>query len=185
VVTVTVRLWPVLAVRGLLALLFGCVALAWPDVTVYALVLLFGAYALVDGVSRLLAVLRPVHPGGRRMAELTGGLLGIVLGIVTLLWPGATALALAVLIGVWAVLSGATEIWAAIRLRRVIAGELLLALIGLVSVLVGLLLVVRPDIGAVTVARVIGVYALVASALLLMLAWRVRRLELPPAAVIA
>jgi uncharacterized membrane protein HdeD (DUF308 family) len=174
---VTIRLWPLLAVRGLLASLFGVLALAWPGVTVYALVLLFGAYALVDGVGQLVAAARGRDDRRQRLAQMMGGVLGVGLGLLSLFWPGATAFALAILIGVWAITTGVAEIVAAVRLRRVIRGEVLLGLAGLASVIAGLLIVVRPDVAAVAIAQVIGVYALIYAALLIALALRVRRLE--------
>lgn len=105
-----------------------------------------------------------------------GGLLGIVAGIIALVWPAITALALAMLVGAWAVVTGAAEIAAAVRLRRRIRNELLLALAGLASVVASVVVLAWPAIGAVTIALVIGVYALVAGVFLLTLAARLRRL---------
>ncbi|MCW2584978.1 MAG: HdeD family acid-resistance protein, partial [Frankiales bacterium] len=117
------HLWPLLAGRALLAFAFGVLALAWPGITLYALVVLFGAWALVDGVSRLVTTIRAGADNDRRWPEILGGLAGIAVGVLTLVWPAVTALALTVLIAVWAIMIGVAETVAAIRWRRVLTGE--------------------------------------------------------------
>lgn len=164
-----------LAVRGAIAVIFGVLALLWPKATVLALALLFGAYALVDGVGMLVSGIR--QPGDRwqRTAQVLGGLLGVGAAIVTVIWPGVTAFVLVILIGAWAVVTGAMEIWAAIRLRRELTNEWLLAVVGVASVIAGVIILVRPDVGAIAIAQVIGIYALVAGVLMLISAWRLRK----------
>lgn len=170
------RLSLLLGLRGVLALAFGVLALAWPDLTVLALAILFGAYAFVDGVGLLVDALRQRQDGPRRAWAIVGGLLGVAAGVVTLLWPQITALVLVVLAGAWAIGTGIAEILVAVRLRRVLRGEWLLALAGAVSVLAGVLILARPAAGAVALGTVLGVYALLAGILLLFAAWRLRRL---------
>ncbi len=174
------RFWPVLALRGALAIAFGVIALLWPQVTTLALALLFGAYALLDGVGLLLGGFR--HPAGQRpdrthrLAHVVGGLLGITAGVLTAVWPDLTVLTLAVLAGAWAVVTGLVEIVAAVRLRQQIHGELLLAAAGLASVILGLLILVSPRSGALALAVVLGAYAPFVGVLLLAVALRLRRL---------
>jgi uncharacterized membrane protein HdeD (DUF308 family) len=168
------RNWWAVALRGLFAVLFGFAALAWPGITLAALVALFGAYALVDG---LFAIVSAVVNAGRQprwWALLLEGLLGVAAGIAAFVWPGITALVLLYVIAAWAIVTGIFEIVAAIRLRREIRGEWLLALGGLASVLFGLSLIVFPVAGALTVVWLIGAYALVFGVLLLVLAFRLR-----------
>jgi uncharacterized membrane protein HdeD (DUF308 family) len=118
------RLWPVLALRGVMAIIFGLFALLWPGITVFALALLFGAYALIDGVGLLAGAFR--HHRGQpvdrlhRLAHLAGGLLGIAAAALTILWPAITVLALAltVILGVYALVFGAVLLALALRLRR-------------------------------------------------------------------
>jgi uncharacterized membrane protein HdeD (DUF308 family) len=156
---------------------FGVVALIWPDITLRALVLLYGFYALVDGLLALAALL----VGGRLVADRRGwlvveGIAGIVAGVVSFLWPGITALVLLYLIAVWAIATGLLEVAVAIWLRRELRGEWLLALVGVVSVLFGVFLVVRPGEGAIAVVWALGLYALVFGVALVALGLRLRHL---------
>jgi uncharacterized membrane protein HdeD (DUF308 family) len=168
------RNWWTLALRGLVAVLFGVAAFAWPGLTLVALTLLFGVYALIDGAFALAAAIVGRPPGLLWWALLAEGLLGIGTGIVTLLWPGLTALALLYLIAAWAVATGAFEIAAAVRLRKEIEGEWLLALGGILSVGLGLALALKPGAGALALIWLIGAYALLFGILLLILAFRLR-----------
>ncbi|MER6032203.1 HdeD family acid-resistance protein [Streptomyces sp. NPDC001851] len=161
-----------LVLRGIAALLFGIAALVWPGVTVLALALLFGAYALVDGLALLASAFRKEGDHGHRLAHAVGGILGIAAGLITITWPGVTALALVTLVGAWAVITGIMEVWAAVRFRRELHHEWLLFLAGAASVIAGVLIWARPDVGVITVAQVIGLYALISGALVLGTAWR-------------
>jgi uncharacterized membrane protein HdeD (DUF308 family) len=172
--TLLSRYWWVLLLRGLLAILFGVLAYAWPGLTVRVLVLLFGAYALLDGVSALISAAGGVAPGTPRWLVVVRGLLGIAAGILTLLAPGVTAVVLLLYIAFWAVLSGVTEVAAAVRLRREIEGEGLLILGGLASVAFGVLLIARPAAGALAVVWLIAAYAIVYGVLLAALAFKVK-----------
>ncbi|MEW2285126.1 HdeD family acid-resistance protein [Streptomyces sp. NPDC047841] len=166
-------MWMLVA-RGTAALLFGVVALVWPGVTVLALALLFGVYALADGLALLVSAFRRQGDAAHRAAHATGGVLGAAAGVVSIAWPGVTVLALAALIGAWAVVTGSAEIWAAVRFRHELHHEWVLFLAGVVSVAAGVLVWVRPDVGALTIAQVIGVYALLSGALVLAAARRLR-----------
>ncbi|MFJ8945112.1 HdeD family acid-resistance protein [Streptomyces sp. NPDC102395] len=161
-----------LALRGAAALSFAVMALVWPEVTALALALLFGAYALVDGVTWLASALRRDGDRRHRLIHAVGGLLGVTAGLVSLAWPGVTALALVGLVGTWAVVTGVAEIWAAVRFRRELHHEGVLFLAGAASVIAGILVWARPDAGAVAIAQVTGVCALISGALVLAAAWR-------------
>src|SRR3954465_7255675 len=143
------RNWWVLAVRGALAVLFGLLALIWPGITVLALVLLFGAYALVDGVMALYtALFDRGRLGGRGAGWLVlEGVAGVLAAIGAAVWPGITALVLLYLIAAWALVTGVSEILTAIRLRQEIQGEWLLALSGVLSIVFGLLAFLLPHRG--------------------------------------
>jgi uncharacterized membrane protein HdeD (DUF308 family) len=170
--------WRAVAARGVAAVLFGLLALVWPGITLGALVLLFGAFALVDGAMMLAAALTGARDAqGRHLPLVLQGLLGVAVGIVTFVWPGITALALLLLIAVWAFMTGTLAIGAAIRLRRVIDNEWLLGASGVLSVLFAVALVVAPRSGALAVTWLIGFYALVYGVFLLGLAWRLHQLE--------
>ncbi|MCW2805370.1 MAG: putative rane protein [Propionibacteriaceae bacterium] len=169
-----------LILRGILAILFGIVALIWPGLTAVALAIVFGVYVLIDGAGLVVSGIRGKNQAGqfdrgRRVLFVVAGLIGIAAGIGTLIWPDITVIVLALWAGAWAVLTGASEIGAAIRLRKEMTGEWLLILVGALSVIAGLLIFLRPDIGALALAQLLGVYGLIAGVLLLIAGWRVRR----------
>jgi uncharacterized membrane protein HdeD (DUF308 family) len=160
-----------LALRGVIALAFGVLAVIWPGMTMVALAILFGAYALVNGVVEMIAAFRRPQDAARRTAQVVAGLLGVAAGLVALVWPGITALVLVVLFGAWAVVTGAMEIWAATR----VPGQWLTLVIGALTMIVGVLVLIRPVIGAVALALTIGVYAIAAGVLMLVESWRLHR----------
>jgi uncharacterized membrane protein HdeD (DUF308 family) len=168
------RRWWVFALRGVFAILFGVLALVWPRLTLLAMVLLFGAYALVDGIFAVVAGIASYGTNERWWAELLEGVVGILLGLLTFFWPGMTALILLYLIGAWALVTGILEIAAAFRLRRVIAGEWLLILGGLLSILFGVFLFISPGAGALSLLWLIAVYAIAFGIILIILAFRLR-----------
>jgi uncharacterized membrane protein HdeD (DUF308 family) len=168
------RNWWALAIRGLVAVLFGIVALIWPGITLTALVYLFGAYALVDGVFSIIAAVRDREEREQWWVLLLEGLAGIAAGIVAFIWPGITALVLLFLIAAWAIITGILEIVAAIRLREQIDNEWLLALSGVLSLIFGAILVIAPGPGALAVVWIIGIYAILFGILLILLAFRAR-----------
>jgi uncharacterized membrane protein HdeD (DUF308 family) len=155
------RNWGWMVVRGIAAVCFGVLALLVPGVTLAVLVLMWGAYALVDGIFSLLAAIRIRDRGRPFWALLAVGVLGIFAGIATFAWPGITAIVLLTFIAVWALVTGILEIVAAIRLRKSIENEWLLGFSGVVSVLFGLLLIAHPGAGALGVLWIIGAYAIV------------------------
>jgi uncharacterized membrane protein HdeD (DUF308 family) len=175
VLPVLARNWWALVLRGLAAILFGILAFAWPGITLFVLVLFFGAYMLVDGIFAIVAAVRAAGEEDRWWLLLIQGTLGVLAGLVAIFWPGLTALALMYFIAAWAIVTGIMEIVAAIRLRREIEGEWALALSGALSVLFGVLLVVLPaPAGLLSLVWLIGAYAVATGVLLLILAFRVR-----------
>lgn len=169
------RNWWALALRGLAAILFGILAFAWPGITLFVLIVFFGAYMLVDGIFAIVAAVRAAGEEARWWLMLLEGVLGVVVGLVAFFWPGLTALALLYLIAAWAIVTGIMEIAAAIRLRREMVGEWALVLGGALSVLFGVLLVVIPArAGLLSLTWLIGAYAVVFGILLVVLAFRVR-----------
>jgi uncharacterized membrane protein HdeD (DUF308 family) len=168
------RYWWMVVLRGSLAVLFGLLALIWPDVTLLALVVLFGAYSLVDGVFALVAAFGP-RAEGRRFWLALQGVAGIVIGAITFIWPTITALVLVALIALWAIVTGILQVMAAIRLRRDMRGEWLLALSGVLSVVIGIILLVWPGSGAVGLVLLIGAYAVVFGGALVGLGLRLRK----------
>jgi uncharacterized membrane protein HdeD (DUF308 family) len=177
ILTVFHHNWWAVALRGLAAILFGVLTLLVPGLTLLVLVLLFGIYSLADGLFTLLLAWRRarISSQSRWWTLLLEGLLSVGVGIVALVWPGISSLALLYLIAIWSVGTGVLEIFSALRLRRQITGEGFLILQGVLSVLFGLALVVFPASGALVIAWLIGFYALLIGALLLALAFRLRK----------
>lgn len=167
------RNWWAIALRGIFAIIFGILAFMWPDTTLVVLVLFYGSYALVDGVFAVIAALTN-HAGGRRGWILLEGLFGIGIGVFTFVWPGVTALSLLYLIAVWAIITGVMEILAAVQLRREITNEWMLILGGIVSVAFGILLIVFPGAGALSLIWLIAAYGIVFGVLLVGLSLRLR-----------
>jgi uncharacterized membrane protein HdeD (DUF308 family) len=166
------RSWWTIALRGMAAILFGIITFVAPGVSLAALVLLYGIYAFADGI---LGIITAFSGGRRWWLFLLEGLLGIGAGLVTLLWPGVTALVLLYLVAAWALVTGLIEIAAAIRLRKLITGEWLLALTGVLSLGLGVVLFLFPGPGALALVIWIGAYAFVFGVLLVVLAVRLRR----------
>ncbi len=164
--------WWTLVLRGIAAVIFGILAFAWPGLTYIVLMLLFGAYALVDGVFALIGAFRT--GGGQRWALALEGVVGVLAGLVTLFWTGAAAIALLFVIAAWAILTGVLETIAAIRLREEIEHEWLLLLGGLLSVLFGIFIAIQPAAGLLAVTWMIGAYGVVFGILLIALGIRMR-----------
>ncbi len=175
------RVWWLVLLRGIAAIVFGVLAWTWPGATLITLVLFWGAYALVDGVAALWAGWQ-AKDGGKPMWQVVLiGVLGIAAGLFTFAWPGITAIALLLLIAAWAIVTGVFQIAAAIRLRKEIANEWLLILSGALSVVFGCLLVASPGAGALAVLWLIGAFAVAYGALLVVLAFKLRKHAAPPA----
>jgi len=168
------RYWWVLLLRGVLAILFGVVAYAWPGLTLATLVMFFAAFVLVDGVFDVFHAF-----GGRKENEnwwvlLLEGLLGIAFGLITWTNPGITTLVLLLFIAFWAMATGILRIVMALRLRKEIEGEWWLILSGLASVLFGVLVMARPGAGALAMLLFIAAWAIVVGIFLVILAFKAR-----------
>ena len=147
-------------VRGLAAILFGALTLAWPKITLTVLVLWFGIFAVISGITAIVAALRnrEEHHWGVLLFE---GILGVLAGVVALVWPGITALAFLFLIAAWAILTGILELVAPLAFPVSFGRGLLMALSGIVSIVFGMLIAAQPAAGLLTVVWLIGVYAIV------------------------
>ena len=180
--TVLARNWWALAVRGVLAVLFGLVAFIMPGVTVAAIVLLFGAYAILDGVLSLVGAVRALERHERWGALMLEGIVDLIAGLIAFVWPAATALALLFLVAFWAIVTGVMEIVAAIRLRKEVQGEWLLVINGILSLVFGAVLLALPGAGLLVIVWWIGAYAIVFGVVLIALAFKLRaRHQAPPA----
>lgn len=176
------RNWWAVLIRGIAAVLFGILALILPGLTLRVLILLFGAYALVDGIFTIVSAIQALNRGrgfdwrsvGWPIVE---GIIGIIVGLLAFFWPGETALVLLYFIGAWAILTGITEIIQAVALRRVIHNEWLLILGGVASIVFGILAFVIPGATAIAIVWLIGLYAIVFGILLIGLSLRLRTMR--------
>jgi len=161
-----------LIIRGFVGVTLGFLAMLWPGITIAVLVVIFGMYAILDGITNVVIGFSRSH--GRSWAQVVQGLIGIAAGVLTFIWPGVTALALVLFIGAWAIVTGIFELIAAVRLRKTIKGEWLLALSGIMSVIFGGLVLAFPGAGAVGIAWVLGIYAAAGGLVLVTLGLRLR-----------
>ena len=174
------RVWGGLALRGLVAILFGMLALTRPGATVLALVYLFGAFAFMDGLFALVSSIRIAKLQGRWWPMLLLGLVGIAIGVLSFVDPAVTAVGWLYYIAIWAVLTGILEVAAAIRLRKVIEGEWMLGVSGVLSIAFGILIGTKPGVGMLSLTWLIGAYAIVMGVLFLGLAFRLRGAQKRP-----
>jgi uncharacterized membrane protein HdeD (DUF308 family) len=164
------------ALRGIAALVLGFFALTRPGSVLLGLVLLFGAYALVDGILALVSAAKEhaEYGGGWLVLE---GVVDILIGLATFAWPGITMLALTYLIAIWAIIKGIFELVGAVRLRKYIRHEWLYIVGGLLSILLGVAIFGRPILGALAITWMLGIYGLFFGAALLGLSFNLRRME--------
>jgi uncharacterized membrane protein HdeD (DUF308 family) len=164
-------------VRGILATLFGIATLLMPGITLVVLVVLFGAYALVDGVILSILAFKNRQHDSNWWLMLVTGLVSIAAGVLTFVWPGITAASLFYVIVAWAIVTGISQVIYAIQFRKEIKGEWLLVLDGILSIAFGILLIVQPIAGALAVLWLIGVYAIADGVTMVALAFRLRNLD--------
>jgi uncharacterized membrane protein HdeD (DUF308 family) len=164
--------WWALLLRGIAALLFGLAALFWPGLTLFVLIVFFGAYALIDGILAIVAGIRGSE--GSRWLLLAEGVLGVLAGLVALFWPGITALVLLFVISAWAIVTGLLKVVMAIAFRREIENGWLMVLSGVLSVVFGVILGVLPGVGLLSLVWLVGIYALIFGVALIVLGFRAR-----------
>lgn len=168
------RYWWLVVLRGVFAIIFGILAFVWPGITIGALIILFGAYALVDGISSIITGISRRNSNSQWWVLLLEGIIGVVAGILAFVYPGMTALALLYFIAVWAILTGIMEVIAAIRLRKEIDNEWWLILGGVLSIIFGLLLIIFPGSGALGLLWVIAAYSIIFGIMFIILGFRLR-----------
>ena len=171
------RWWWTFIVRGILAIAFGVFAFLAPGAGLLALVFVFGFWAIFDGVGSLIAGVRGRGRDKNWWLELLEGVVGIIAGLIALLLPTFAAEVLLVLIAAWAIVTGVFEIYMAIRLREQIEDEIWMGLAGLASILFGVILLLFPNTGALSVVWLIGAFAIAYGAFLVLLGWRLRKIN--------
>ena len=173
--TMLQRSWWVLLVRGLAAIVFGVLTWMQPAASAVALLVIFGAYVLVDGALGVYGTIKNRHQSSHWWVMLIWGLAGVIVGVLTVINPAITGLVLTIYIGVWAVVTGVMQIIAAMRLRKEIEGEWLLVLSGLLSVVFGGFVLSQPMAGMMAMVWVIATYAVIFGVLMILLAFRVKK----------
>lgn len=168
------RGWWLVVLRAIAAIAFGALTWVMPGISLASLVLVFGAFSMADGILRIWTAFSHSGDSESRWVLVLAGLIGIGIGVVTMIAPDVTAIALIFYIAAWAIATGALEIMAAIRLRKVIDDEWLLALAGLASVAFGIIILLRPRAGALALLWLIGSYAIVFGVVLLIFAFKAR-----------
>ncbi len=167
------RRWWWMLVRGIAAILFGIAAFTWPGLTIWALVLLFAGYAIVDGASMIVF--------GRRMGNWfwygLAGLVSMAAGVIAIAWPGITAMALLWVIAAWAILNGIFQIMAGMEIRKEVEGEWVFFVGGALAILFGLILVFRPGTGALGVVWLIGTFMILVGILQVVLSFKLKGLQ--------
>ncbi|PRY62397.1 uncharacterized membrane protein HdeD (DUF308 family) [Glycomyces artemisiae] len=166
--------WAWVLVRGIFTIVFGALAVFWPGITLLALVILFGAYAVVDGITAIVMGLRR-HTG--RGFLIFMGVLGVVAGVIALVWPGISALALLYVIAFWAIVTGIGSLVNGFGLGRDAGGRWLFILSGLAGIVLGILLLAKPGEGAIALVVTIGFFAIVWGLLTVITSVRLRRLS--------
>lgn len=170
------RYWWTFLVRGIVAILFGLAAIIWPGLTVSALVIVFGAYVLVDGVFAIVDGIFNRSANDYWWAEILIGIAGIVIGIWAMAFPGLTAIGLMYFIAAWWLATGVLQIVYAIRVRREITNEWFLIGTGALSAILGIIFMLFPGSGALSLIWVIGIYAIIFGIIFVLLSFRVKKL---------
>jgi uncharacterized membrane protein HdeD (DUF308 family) len=163
-----------LALRGVLAIIFGIIALAAPGIALLAFVYVFGAYALIDGIIAVYTAIQERGSLSRWGWVLVEGILGVIAGIVAFVYPGLTALVLLYIVAIWAVVTGIMELVAAFSMRGYAAQEWALGLAGILSVIFGIVLFIFPGAGLLSILWLVGIYGIVFGILFIVRAFQLR-----------
>jgi uncharacterized membrane protein HdeD (DUF308 family) len=176
VIQILKQRWWTLALRGVVAILFGIGAFVWPQLTVLAIVILLAAFAFVEGIFALISAFGWGLPAGQRVLLILLGLLGLAVGVIAIVSPGIAAFTIVFWVAWWAIIGGVIQIVVAVEMRKAIENEWLLVIGGLLSVLFGILLIWRPIAGVLTLTWLFGFYALMYGVIMLSLGFRLKSL---------
>lgn len=167
--------WWIILWRGIAALIFGLITWFNPVITLYVMVIFFGGYAFVDGVLGIIMAIRGRHDHHKWWLLLIWALANLLTGILTFFWPLITMVVLTEIIAIWAIISGLLQIFTAIGLRKAIQGEGWIVLGGILSILLGIVLIINPFEGGIALTWALGIYATVYGIITVVLAFWVRR----------
>lgn len=171
---VVMRNWWMMALRGVLAIIFGLIALFFPGIVLLAFIYVFAAYALIDGIFAVIVAIRERGSLSRWGWLLFEGILGIVAGVFAFVYPGVTALVLLYIVAAWAIVTGIMEIIAAFVIREYVSREWALALAGILSIAFGIILFVLPGTGLLSILWLVGIYSIIFGILFIIRAFQLR-----------
>jgi uncharacterized membrane protein HdeD (DUF308 family) len=169
--------WWEILVRGIIALIFGILVLAWPGVALAVFVIIFGAFVFVDGIFTLVSAINYKAGAESRTWLFIRGIAGIIVGLITFIVPAVAAIALLILIAAWALVTGVMELVFAFKANQNTAIRWMFAISGILSITLGFLMLAKPLIGALVIAWVVGAYAVLAGIVLIILAFRLRSVK--------
>ncbi|TME08686.1 MAG: HdeD family acid-resistance protein [Chloroflexi bacterium] len=172
---IAARQWWVLLLQGVLGIIVGILAIIYPDLALATVALLFAAWAVVSGVSQLAAGWRVAEARGRSWPFLLAGAVSVIAGVLAVLYTGITILYLILLLGAWILISGAMEVYTAWKIRDEVTGEWILALAGILRIVVGLIILAMPIIGAILTAALFATWAILSGVAALFLGFRLRQ----------
>ena len=168
------RYWWLFLIRGLFAIALGVFAVVFPGATLAVLVLLIGAYLLVDGIVAIIKAFRVIRSDPHWWALLLEGVLGVAVGLIIFAWPRLSLISLAYLVGYWAIFTGVSALFTSMRLRTHVPGEWLYTVFAIVSIIFGLVVVIAPATGLAYIVIMVAIYGFVAGVTLIALALRAR-----------
>ncbi len=168
------RNWWILALRGVFAIILGLIALFFPGIALRAFIIVFGVYAIIDGIAAVVIAIQERGSLSRWGWVLFEGIIGILAGIVAFVYPGLTALVLLYIIAFWAIVTGIMEIVAAFAIRGFAAREWALGIAGILSILFGILLIIRPGAGILAILWLVGIYSIIFGILFIVRAFQMR-----------
>ena len=172
---IAARQWWVLLLQGVLGIIVGILAIIYPDLALATVALLFAAWAVVSGVSQLAAGWRVAEARGRSWPFLLAGAVAVIAGVLAVLYTGITILYLILLLGAWILISGVMEVYTAWKIRDEVTGEWILALAGILRIVVGLIILAMPIIGAILTAALFATWAILSGVAALFLGFRLRQ----------
>lgn len=173
---IAARQWWVLVLQGILGILFGVLAIVFPGIALVTLAYVFAAWALITGVAHIAEGFRVAEHRGRSWPFAVMGVLGVVAGILAALVPGITILGLVLLLGAWLLSQGVMEVYTAWRIRAEVTGEWILALIGILRIVGGLIVLALPLVGAIVTVALVAAWSIFGGIAALSIGWRLRRL---------
>ena len=155
------KYWWSIVVRGIAAVLFAILAIFWTKFTLELLLTVFGVFILVDGIVSIFGGINAAKEHHEYWLYVLRGIVGILLGMITIFWPGITGLFLAYIIAIWAILIGFMEIWISSKFTHEVDGKWIMTTSGVLSIIIGIIILIFPSTSLITITWIIGLFALI------------------------